>query len=227
MGEEDLGEALGGDFTAPDVDQSTDKRANHITKKAVGRDSKREGVVGLLPGGFGYVANVGVVGRVKLGERCEVVVSEEACSGFVHFVDIEGCAEEPGSGGAKRVFGRSDEVGVCARSGVEASVSGRGNGKDAVESNVERKKRVGVVKKVGRQGGREYRRIGGVEVGDVKRSVDAGVGTTSAGYFDGEAEEGGKNLLDSLLDGRSVRLALPTVKMGTEVGKFEKEAHRK
>ena len=230
---------MGGGF-----DEDADEVADHVVEEAVAGDAVDEEVFLLVPGGVvdgageagSRASGIGSRERICVrslffagglvgvagGEGGEVVGAEDVGRGLLERGEVEGETAGPDVGGQK---GRADSCVVAAgedavlvgfAQGAVAGVEGFGDGFDGEDADACGERVVEGAMEIGGGDG-----DGEGEGGDLRESVDAGVGAAGALGENGFAGDAVDGVCEGALYGGEIGLDLPAVVGGSVVGEDE------
>ena len=219
---DDRAEPVGRVTSAPHVDQRAYQRPHHIPQKPVRTDRETHRAAGVdRPDGLLHTADVGLVVRIELGERGEVVVRGQHRRRLVHPPDVERHVILPRLVPREGILARLDEVAVLPFAGVEAGVCILRHGRHAAHGNVARQQEIELVDRLRRIGDGTF----AIEVRHVVGRIDPRVGTPGARQSNRFAQQGSERPFERLLHRRLVGLPLPAAVGSPVVPEFEKIAH--
>ena len=209
-------------MAAGDIDEGTGQIADHFVEESFAVVFDVPGILNVdwADDGTGsYGDRVDIADRrlgfgARAAESREVVFADEGLGEFSDAIRVEIPADVPGVALRKRigVSMLSDGVGVAFSRGGEGGVEVFGSGFDRFDSDIWLKDFV--------ESALEFfeGEVGGPSaVEDLSQSVNAGVGASCTGDFDGRAAEFFEGGFNGFLDGGGVGLDLPSGEVGAVV----------
>ena len=168
------------------------------------------------------MADIGLIVRVKLGKRGEILVLGQRLSRLIHLLHIEWHVVHPRRVATERTLSGRDIVCVLSLPGIESGVCTISDRGKRVDRDIVRQHSVEfVLHLLGIQLGRR------VEVRHVVRGIDTRIGTTRTDNLDRLSQQLGECRLYRLLHSGHIGLYLPAAVGSTIIFQLQKVSHNR